>query len=292
MPRPIGEHNLREHLTAFADGELDAAQSVALLDYLLEGPGSLESSLEMMRDQQRLRLAAERLVHEGTEPLPQALRERVTALSVPPADPPTGRGHGPARRILAWPWLAMGVVLLLAGLVVGRFMLPRPTPRIAIGGSEPVVPVAMVVKAGRVHAECSRLAEALHSAAYAREYAELAEAVKQDLSGPNPYPDLSSIGFQYVGAGLCPDPLHGTIHLLYRQTGPHPQAAISVFVQPNAGQFSLQQGKLYDVAGSRSAFPVFVWRTEQVVYFLVADNGDTAYRALRAIASAPTRDSE
>lgn len=287
MRTPIGDHNLDQHLTAFADGELNAAQSVALLEYLLEHPGSVESSLLMMRDQQRLRLAAEHLVRAESGPLPEALRERVTGLSVAAADPPTARGRGAASRLRVWPWLAAGVVLLFLGALVGRFALQHPRPRVVVGEPELVVPVVMIVKAGRVHAECSRLAEELHSAGYAREYGALADAVERDLAGPNPFPDLSQIGYRYVGAEPCPDTPHGTVHLLYRESGPQPQGAISIFVQPNAGQFAIEPGRLYELAGSRSPFPMFAWRTEQVVYFLLADDGDAAARALRVINGTP-----
>lgn len=295
MPQPVGKHNLHQQLTAFADGELDAAQTFALLEYLLEHPASLEASLAMMRDQQRLRLAAERLVRAEVRPPSEALHARVAELSVPapdgshdPPPDPTRHRAGPRART----WLVAGLIVLLAGVVVGRYALPRPprsTPDIVADAPDRIVPVAVVVKAGRVHADCARLADALHAADYAREHGELAAAMRQELSGPNAYPDLSAAGFRYVGGGPCPDPMQGTVHLLYRESGAQPQLAISLFLQSNAGQYpAVQPGRLYEVSGPRSPFPMYVWRTARVVCFLLADDADAAAAALGVMKAVPS----
>jgi hypothetical protein len=127
----------------------------------------------------------------------------------------------------------------------------------------------------------------LHAAGYPAELGKLRNAVQSDLGGGDPFPDLSSIGFTFSGAGPCAAPLENTIHLLYESADRSQHKAVSVFVQPNAGQFQLQPDKLYLLSGPRSAFPMFAWRTDAVVYYLVADDLDTAEKARELIAGAP-----
>ena len=95
MIEPLDKDNVREHLTAFADGELDAVQILAVLEYLRTDP----EALNLLTEQQKLRVATMRTVRETAPPVPTALRERITALAAasaaeskpaPPAMPSIG----------------------------------------------------------------------------------------------------------------------------------------------------------------------------------------------------------
>jgi hypothetical protein len=115
---------------------------------------------------------------------------------------------------------------------------------------------------------------------------DLAASVRQDLGREDaPYPDLSAIGYRFVGAGPCGKPLEGTVHLLYKS--PRPESVISLFVQAHDGRFGMRPGTLHTLAGAGAPFPAYAWRTERVVYILVADDEQAADRARAAIGTAP-----
>lgn len=280
MSEMIGEDNIQQYLTAFADGELDAAQILAVLDYLAEHP----DGLRLMQTQQRLRLAADRAVRTLTPPPSADLRRRLEALA-PPATP--------WHRRMNWRLPAVAASFLVVGMVVGRMLLaPRPSVQqpIVVAAKEmdeDAVPAVTVAHAMRIHADCSRLQEGLHTAGYPKELKGLADSVARDLVRTEPYPDLSGLGYRYIGAGPCADPLKDTIHLLYRSAAPGSKHAVSVFVQLHRGQLPINPGKLYVVSGPRSPFPMYAWRTEHIVYFLIADDEATVREARQAIAGAP-----
>ncbi len=77
MPDPPGEQNILEQLTAFADGELDAAQKLGVLRYIAAHP----EALELVDQEQRLRMAARRVVRDYTPAATPALRARIEALA-------------------------------------------------------------------------------------------------------------------------------------------------------------------------------------------------------------------
>ena len=283
MPGPLEEHNIRPYLMAFADGELSAADNLLVLDYLAEHP----EALELMRGQQRLRIAAIRAAQTLTPAVPDELRRRVEELAatVPPPAPVTTRRSWWAR--FGGPLGAVAAVFLVIGAMVGRLAVAPEAPVPVAPVGRPPVPVEYVAILSLDHAACSRLDAALHAAGVPAALGELSDAVSKDLGEPNPYPDFSSIGYRYVGAGPCAPPSSETLHLLYYSTTPGRRNAISVFVESNRDQFQLDAGKLYLLSDDRSAFPLFAWRTAEVAYFLIADDLKTAEAALGAMLRAP-----
>lgn len=291
MIEPLRPDNLREHLAAFIVGELTAEQTLAVLDHIAEHP----SSIDVLRDQQRLRIAMERTLATAT--LPESLQRRLELLPItaaPPLNQENGNGasqHDGSR------WGGRLPVLLSMAAVVGlcigvwSMVLLRPltssTPPVVINPPQrQVVPLALVHAATGVHIDCSRVDEQLHAGGYPEALGPVANLVRQDVGTETPAPNLSSIGFHYVGAGPCANPLNGTAHLLYRKDGAVPRAAISVFAQKYNGQFELDAGRLYRVSSSEATVPMLVWRTKGVVYFLIADTESLADAALDAPAVA------
>ena len=284
MPE-LPENNLSidQVLSAFADGELDAAQRLEALDYLATHP----ESMQWIRDQQRLSLSARRLLNSPEAKASTHLREQISRLNKPSAKPLAPARTDPQIAFGKW-WMGLAACLLVAfGIGVERFVFPSVSSVAPFGqtpsSQPPVIAASIVAHASRVHADCSRLAEGLHAAGYPKSQGELAANVERDLHSDQPYPNLTPIGFRYVGAGPCGDPLPDTIHLLYRTMAPGFPKAISLFVQPYHDQFALELGKIYDVAGPASPFPVLSWRTEHVVYFLIADTDQPEQKALSLI---------
>lgn len=266
MPGPPGEQNILEQLTAFADGELDAAQNLGVLSYIASHP----EALELMDQEQRLRLAARRVVRDRTPAATPALRARIEALAASASDPVTleQKRNRDGRR---W-WIAMmACLLLLLGTIGGRFAWPRDEVAFApMPAAARRVPVSLAQAVIRVHAECSGSAE-LHGSTYPIELDELASAVRADLNREVPYPDMSRAGYQLIGAGPCRRPLENTIHSLYRGTGENVSDVFSLFMQSYTGQVQLDAGKAYLLTAEDAPHPVFVWRSDRVAYFLVAD---------------------
>lgn len=305
MIDPLGEHNIEDFLTAFADGELDAAHRLAVIDYLQSHP----EACEYLRDRERLRQSAQRVVlaDQTANAIPQALKDRLNAIAAGDNLPPS---HG-LRRL--WP-RGLGIIAASAtiGFAIGTLWSRPSGPALHPQASSPTssvtsttvpvsltaeavdlrdaaIPPTLVRAAAYVHVDCSRVADRLHSGGYPEDLGPLAKLVETDLRSDAPQPDLTSIGYQFVGAGPCAKPLEGTVHLLYKKTGPEPRATISVFAQAYRGQFGLQPGRMYCIANEESIFPTCAWRSRDVVYFLIADDVSSALSARRAIPSAPVR---
>ena len=276
----LGDENLHEYLTAWAEGALDAGQTAALRRHLSGHPEAWAA----VDHAHRLAAEARRVVIAATPAVPPELRARLALRPAgptpvgPPVRPPAPRWH-------RYAWAASVLVAVTAGLFAGTLWVPRPSG-VPVAAA-PVVPATVVAHAGRVHADCSRVADRLHSAGYPQDAGPLAAAVEQDLRTDHPWPDLTAVGFRYVGAGPCGDPLPDAVHLLYKSTRPASPAAVSLFVQGYHGQYPLDPVRLYALSDATDPFPVLAWRTEHVVYFLLADDQRTERRVVAAIAGTP-----
>ena len=283
MPRL--DSNLASELSAFADGELDAVSANRLQQEVENNPVARQA----LHQHEQLRTASRRVVNRRTPPVSESLRARLQSMSPPPAVPaslPTLR--------LAPTWevkigrlaaaAACVIVAFLAGIWSQR-QAPSPVSNPSIAD---VIPASLVSHAEEVHGVCSRLALGLHSGGYPAEVAALAPAVERDLHSDHPYPDLSSIGYRYRGAGPCGWPLPDAAHLLYRSIRPGTINAVSVFVQPWHEQYPVEAERVYTVSVAQSPFPMLVWRSDHVVYFLIADNTRVEQAALRLVRVLPT----
>lgn len=284
MAESIGQSDLYPYLTAFADGELDAAQNLKVLDYLAAHP----EAISLMKEQQKLRLEAARVIRSNTPPAPASLRECITRLcsAAPVGLPQTDQRNPPTTGATAlvtpkWPrsgWMpsVAAMLLLVGGGIIGAMMrgagpTAAPGPHDAPLAALPV-PLTLVDSVVRVHVDCSRFVAPLHAAKFPQELGPLATAIRQDLGRDVPYPDLSTIGYELIGAGPCHAPLKGIAHLLYRSTAKDVRDTLSVFVQPYTAQLTLEPGKAYLVSLPGAAHPVLAWRTERVIYFAIGDD--------------------
>ena len=277
--QPLDPTTSPERLTAFADGELDAAGQLAVLREVATDADALAA----VEDEQRLNLACRRVVRRDTPPVGDELRRRIEAMA----------GAAPAaasRPVFAWLAAAAAVALLLVGGgVIGR-MTARPQSDLAQAGGGSVVPASLARSLTFTHVECSRLPAGLHGASVAEIRPGLVTPLELDLHRDEPFPDLSSIGYRFVGAGPCGHPLDDAVHLLYRSADPAVVDTLSVFVRPfhadDAAERQMQDGRLYQVVARDDPHPLVAWRTERLIYFLVGDGADTVDRARAAVASA------
>ncbi len=273
MAEPLGEQNIRQRLTAFADGELTSFQIIEVLDYLSANP----EALTWMKEEHRLRLEADRAVREQTPPVPPNLRARIAKMAVEMEAPKHRDWNTPRSPAGRWrlPLIAAG--FLVAGIMI-TFAVLRPRAHVPAAGPAAIVPVALVNTITYTHVDCSRLA-AVHTLEFPKQLTGLSAAVEKDLGSSEPHPDLSKLGYRYLGAGPCKKPLENTAHLLYATIGGDVRDTLSVFVQTYSGQFSMQPGKVYIVSAPDSPHPMLAWRTEGVVYFVVGDDAATVDHA-------------
>ena len=285
MLGPLTEDNLSDYLTAFSDGELDAAQTLSLWTYLSEH-SQRGAAMARLQDHHRLTLAAKRLQH----PVASAdLRDRITAVVS------AGAAGEPAESLRAEHAISprrrsarrrIGYVLAMAaGLLIGvtsTFMMTRSSPIVA------AVPGEVLVKVARTHAECSRIPESWHNATFEATDAQLAQTVKVSLGTSSDAPDLTAAGFRFVGAGPCHNAGGQTVHLLYHADKPKSVAAVSLFVQPDVGQFPrLEAKRVYRVSSPTSAFPMLAWRDGEVIFMLVTDSDAIQSAVLQVLHPTP-----
>jgi len=287
MTDPLDQDNIREYLTAFADGELDATQILAVLDYIRAQP----ETLDLIMQQQKLRVAALRTIRATAPPVPAALCERIAALAAAESiEPEPARAAVAATRWTRPPWLASvaALLFLVIGLGIGFAVLGpwggASEKNVAAAPQPYDVPPTTVAAVTAVHVDCSRFAAHRHDGRIRKDLGELSAAIKQDFSGEAPYPDLSAMGYKLVGAGPCRKPLEGTVHLLYRSTVKDVNDTLSIFVQSIDAQTKLEPGRFYLVSDPASAHPMFAWRTARAAYFLVGDEMETTERARGALA--------
>lgn len=124
----LREDNIGQYLSAFADGELDAQGMLLVLDHLAAHP----ESIGLIREQQLLRLAAQRTFRGETPAAPDALQNTVAQLAAAARRENAGRRVG-SRRVpgLRWPLYVVATLLLILGGLVGRYLL-QPTARLPV----------------------------------------------------------------------------------------------------------------------------------------------------------------
>ena len=268
------EHNIRQAIMAYADGELDAEQRAAMLGYVTANP----EWLTVLRDLERLRATARRVMRDSTPAVPDTVRQRITALA-PAAALPIGKTSDAPQPFRWRPLAAAAAVALLLGLA-GGLMIPSRPPR-SPAAAAPTVPLTLAAAVTRVHVDCSRFPLAGHAGPFPTTgpAAALADSVRQAFHADATHPDLSSLGFEFVGAGPCRVPLDGTIHLLYRAADPNRRETLSVFVQADRGQIDLPLRQMAVMTAATEPHPAYVWRADGAVFFLVADAADVADKA-------------
>jgi anti-sigma factor RsiW len=253
-------------LTAFADGELPAAEAAAVQAHLAAHPADAARAAAAARFRQGVAAA-----FLAKTPSPSdALRERVAAIAGQESGDDEARSVPMPRRHARWfavarPALA-ALILLALGVVVGR-MLWGPK---SVGVNPLPVPASTVAFVTHVHVDCSRAPD-LHTAAFPKRLGTLESRLKEYLGRPVPYPDLRPIGYEYVGAGPCGNRAEQTVHLLYKAISGPVTDTVSLFVQPYHGQVHIEEGQVYWAAGRDAAHPMIVWRKDEMVFYLVGD---------------------
>ncbi len=272
MRERMEDHDPANDLTAFADGELDAARSAEVVEYLSARPEAARAVAQSMR----FRAAIGRAARTIAPPPSQVVHEQIQSLLGSDRQSATVKGsihiHAPGA---FWFKMAVAAMLFIAvGVGFDRLVF---SPKLTSSGP---VPATLVATVTHIHVDCSR-APSEHNHPFPHELGDLADAVKRSLNRATPYPDLSPIGYQYIGAGPCGKLVEGTAHLLYRSTRGPVTDTVSLFIQSFHDQMPLAEGKVYWAQGKGSAHPMLVWRKGNLVFFFVGDAAEPIVDAAR-----------
>ncbi len=293
---------LWEKVAAFADGELPAEECCALLKKALDEP----TTVKRVEYQQQLRkLMAGCMDCEVTLRCPEELKKRLEGIAEaccggePDASTeavsasawgggkPDARGprrasasvlrseaveeDGVFRVLLRWLPLAAAAALFVAASGV-YLEANREEAGVVLVSSD-------VRNMELRHVRCGSGVSALHMTDLFPErgnVAQLPAVVVQALNLTTPLAslDLSSVGYAYVGAGLCNAPGGSAVHILYAHTDADSrQRTISLWVQnashtpPAAGS----GGNVEVLADKSSPHPVLHWSGGGAGYYLVGD---------------------
>ena len=269
---------------AYCDGELPAADLAAFERHLAED-AALRNAVASER---ALRERVGAIMEQATAP--DALRDRVrSALATAPdeADGDAADAPAPAGRIApaAQP-PRMSVLAIAASLVLiaGAVLFGIFGPQIGTIPGKSVVEQevrAVAVFTSQEHGRCAGDDGARSEKAAWTDPLEAKRELERHLGAPVALPDLSDLGYAFVGAGRCMVPgSERSGHMIYARTSSEAGPAMaSLFVVPNEGQFDTtpwREGSRWHVLDDRKAcdHDVLCLMTEDLVWILVACDPD------------------
>jgi hypothetical protein len=290
-------------LREYADGELTDERSEALSRRLQEDDAAALAGRAAVLNQRRLREHVSRAMTHAAAP--QHLRDAVVtmlATGAPESTNDAARDESPVARIdrtgvthmrpasswrmrtlLAAPQranlLAIAAVLaLISGVVLYGIFAPTIDETRVREPSASDLLVNAAEYADGVHGECTVNAERLQNKAEWRSEAQAESNLTEFLHTPVQVINLSSLGYDFVGAGRSGLPFERVPsgHLIYRKSLPNGKTAgmVSVFVAPTTGCCKKMCAKLKprewtSSESSRCTHRVLCSTDRKLIYFLV-----------------------
>ena len=269
MTAPLDEHELRNRLAAFADGELDLDQTLRVLQRMAMDPQATRRAVH----QQQLRQAVGKAMAQPAAP--EALKQRIAELvAATPAEQPVAGPVGrigaarPAGRTIMRRWspLAMAAMLFIAALVTLNFGFGDT--RADALTLEP----ARLAAFDRRHNACAKNPATLyHGEAFPTEVHNLPDVATRFIGVKPCRLDLTDTGYRYIAAGECNAPGGKAVHLLYESTDPsHDGKRLSLWIVRDDGRFELKPANVYTIPAPQ-ARATLVPRRGDVRYYLMGD---------------------
>ncbi len=274
-----------QRLAAFADGELDGEQNLEVLRQMAKDP----SVARRVTEHQQLRVAVGKAMNNPSIKTPDSLRDLVMQMARDDAADTPGnqsrRGSPVLARIGRWAPAAVAAVLLFAAVVVFNQSGQVPGDRLVTSGQ--VLNASLVDKFGDRHFKCARKITPMHGTEqFPQKLDELPGALSSYFHQPvdEDALNLSSLGYDFDMVGLCILPGKGSVHVIYKSQASTGQAdTLSLWLRPFEAGSGIEPGRLYKTANPQENFPMLVWRTGDMVYYLVGDSYDAVERAFDAI---------
>lgn len=270
---------------AYADGELDHAGSIRVVEQMAEDPLAAKAVLH----QQQLRAAVGRVMNDDAVTAPEALRASLRGLAAntlgeatPPAARPSVIG-----RIGFWMPLTAAAGILI-GVLVSATLFDNPGS--SSGGgyavATPLLSSAQVSYFTSRHNLCATSPDALmDDPDLPQSIAALPDALRQKFGTAPVGLDLSTLGYVFDAVGPCNVPGSGSVHLVYQPMPDSGHAGpISLWIRPSNPGLDLEPDKIHQVNPDANDHPVLVWRSGGLDYWLVGDSpADTEQVADRLI---------
>ena len=312
MQNRITHHDLM----ALADGELDSARAMAVLEFVTNHPEAARKALF----QTQLREAIRRAAIADTPAMPEALAAAIQQLAAETAElvatstesaaakastsaaasQPASSTHAtePLARIgglSRWVPFAAAAVLVLATLVaiytIGPGSSLPDSPNVAAASS--MITPQQIAMFNKRHVGCTRSIEPLLNrdkfSGELREFSGQAEQYLLLSQSHRPALDLDKLGYQFAGAGECHIPSKHALHLIYAakpETGRSDRLSLWMTRAEDvkfAGTPHLEKRKIYEI-DTDGAHPMVLWQCGDVVYFLVGDGAKSVHDASTVLA--------
>lgn len=280
MPEHRDNLTPQQRLMAYVDGELDADAALVAMRQISADP----TAARLVEQELRLRQSVARAIDAEPGPSDDLVR-KVAAMSFQMPSAADMSTLAPGIR-----WIRMGIAACIAmlgiGVLIGRFALtsgPAPItgPGVGITPVAEVMPAEYIKSATQVHVRCSRGTDHHAGEGWPADVAGLEEPFRQYINNQDlTYPDLSSIGFKYVGCASCGRPQQQGVHLMYRSV--NGADTLSLFVEPYKNQVNLPPNACRYCPRS-DVHPVLVWRTDNLVFFFVGNAKTPVEKARQAM---------
>lgn len=282
----------KTEILRYADGELDGERAEAVRAHLAGDP-VLAREVQSLR---QLRAASKQSFLARTAELSDEMRASLESIIAGNTSPTAAAPLPQGAWFLAPRWRLAAGILIVGGLLGASAWwlngsggsnsnsaeLLRP-----IDSIEPAGPHrAIVVAVTRKHDICTQMKNHFYDQRFPKVLAELPPAVREHFGEGAPMPDLTSLGYDFAGAGGCMLPGGNTLHLLYRSSKGSARY-VSVFAQRYTGQIELPPKGVLLLAGPDAAHPLLCWRDDTTLCFLVADEAES-FTGARALLGVPT----
>ncbi len=280
-----GDLSIAQLLRCAADDELTPEQHERLEAHLAAHP------------EDRQRIDFERLMRERVSGVmagdvaPASLRVSVEKALRGEGDAPSTIGGDVTKSRSFWSGgrglMAMAAIVVI-GMTLSIVMRSTLRPHAAPEGWN-AYGVQTVSFIEGEHDKCAKRPEYLQRKLTHTEIAEASNWAANHLGSLPASLDISQMGYEFVGLGPCAVPGDGaSVHLLYR-ADENPDQMISVFIQKasNANAYSEDDCYCADEA-SGGANPSFIWRHDDLVYFVVSPD-KLAPKPVRKALEAPGR---
>lgn len=268
-----------ELLPAFADGELTAEQNLRVLEQMAADPTHTKQVLH----QQQLKQACARVMDTPPTRCPDELRQQIVAMAQAQDAPPAAAYETDDNPVLARIGRWAAPLAVAATLFIGAIVALNVISNAGGYTSDGLITARLAETFGERHVQCA-LGQAapqsteLFPADINQLDDSLVQHVGQELDGAAL--DLSTLGYNYKIAGLCPIPGGDSVHVIYE----NPQGqSLSLWIKPYDQHPVLDPGVPYIPPHDHTTQPMMVWREGDMVFFLVGDTMDDVRQAQPAI---------
>jgi hypothetical protein len=273
-----------------------AARVRAIADEEVAVPSSLtDAEAGQVAFERSLREHVARAMHEPSS-APPALHDRVASILAAgaasagedaagkgdAASPPEIRTLGSSDRSF-WSggprlWMSIAAAVLLvasAGVLFNVVGLPeQPAGQQSLAEATPIingVPRSQLVGfMTREHDRCATLSPEVMRKLSITSLDGACAAATEYFGAPINAAELLANDYTFAGYGRCGVPGGGkSVHLVYKPRNASLQP-ISLFIQEDRGGCRLEEGRTYVVACEESPSPLFVWRREGLIFYLVS----------------------